>query len=136
MDAQGVFDSIKKLRQLLDTLKSLGIDWNKLGELGDAVQACIKVLRDTTATTATKVAAVIVLLETAAKATTAITWDDSLVATLKTMEPFIVRLVSFLLGENVATAMDDAQAAGIDVGMLWKIAQMIFEIIQLFLTKE
>ena len=141
VDPAGLFGNIKRLKEILAQLEAVGIDWSKLGPVGEAVLDAIKVIRDPAATIESKVNAAIVVLEKFSVVTEA-TWDDTAATALRSLEPLIVRLMKFVSGQAGAATLDstvlsaEAAAFGFDLPTLWKLAQTIWEIIQLFLKKE
>lgn len=135
---QGIFDVLKQLRAFADYLATLGIDFGKLGELGAAFMAAIKIVKDTAASAAQKVDAVLDLVDKFVTATK-LTWDDELAKALRSLEPLLVKLVGNITGKSyTAEAMiaSDAAALGIGLTGLWSLAMAVWEIVQLFLASK
>lgn len=137
-----LFDRLKAIRDLLDKIRGAGFDFDKigetLGELGKAIEAAVNA-----PTLADQVKAWLHVLEVAAVATPTTT-DDKLVASLKKLSEskvatIVFDLVAGWLGKSTPRAMAaaeaDATAQAIDLGLLWAVAKMIYDLIQAFRKK-
>lgn len=148
VEQQKLFDNIRKLKDLLETLNGLGLDFAQLGKIGEMIMETIAVVRDEAATAATKVGAVVTLLEKIAATTTGIAWDDKMAAAARSLEPLIVKLinaigvkeddgtVSVASAPDVAAVVNDSFALAFDPMTLFAIAKMIWDVIQLFLKRK
>lgn len=131
----GIFENIRNIKEVLAKLADLGIDWTKLGPFGSSMLDAIKVISDGAATAAAKVDAAITAVEAWSLVTTKTVIDDNAAAWLRRLEPVIVRIVQGFTGAAALSSDEikaEAAALGIDLGNLWKIAQLIWELIQLF----